>query len=100
MSGAPHGGEVGEWLRIARQDWHRINVMLADEDGAGAGFYLQQSLEKYLKGFLVAEGWHLRKIHALPNTGGSGRGQGPDSRPLPGGGNRVTTGARRGRSLQ
>lgn len=65
MSGAPHGGEVAEWLRIARQDWHRLHVMLADEDGAGAGFYLQQSLEKYVKGFLVAQGWHLRKIHAL-----------------------------------
>jgi HEPN domain-containing protein len=39
--------------------------MLRDEDGAGAGFYLQQSLEKYLKGFLLAQEWDLRKIHAL-----------------------------------
>lgn len=65
MTAAPREGEVVEWLRIARQDWHRIHVMLRDEDGAGAGFHLQQSLEKYLKGFLVARGWQLRKIHAL-----------------------------------
>lgn len=65
MSGGPQEGEVQEWLRIARQDWHRVHVMLADEDWAAAGFYLQQALEKYLKGFLVAHGWQLRKIHAL-----------------------------------
>lgn len=65
MTAAPREGEVGEWRRIARRDWHRLQVMLRDEDGAGAGFYLQQSLEKYLKGFLLAQGWELRRIHAL-----------------------------------
>lgn len=38
MTAAPREGELAEWLRIARQDWHRIHVMLRDEDGAGAGF--------------------------------------------------------------
>ncbi len=39
---------VSDWLRVARQDWHRVHVMLADEDGEGAGLFLQQALGKYL----------------------------------------------------
>lgn len=65
MSDVPQEGEVGEWLGIARRDWRRLHVMLADLDASGAGFYLQQSLQKYLKGFLIAKGWRLKKIHAL-----------------------------------
>lgn len=65
MNRGPNDREVEEWLRIARQDWHRSRVLLADGDGAGAGFYLQQSLEKYLKGFLISRGWELKKIHTL-----------------------------------
>lgn len=65
MTDGPHESEVDEWRRLARRDWHRIHVMVADQDASGAGFYLQQSLEKYLKGFLIATGWRLKKIHAL-----------------------------------
>jgi hypothetical protein len=39
--------------------------MLAEEDGEGAGLFLQQALEKYLKGFLLKHGWKLKKIHTL-----------------------------------
>jgi HEPN domain-containing protein len=39
--------------------------MLAAEDGEGAGLFLQQALEKYLKGFLLKHGWKLKKIHTL-----------------------------------
>lgn len=39
--------------------------MLADRDGEGAGFFLQQALEKYLKAYLLERGWKLRKIHTL-----------------------------------
>lgn len=28
-------------------------------------FHLQQALEKYLKGFLLAQGWPLRRVHDL-----------------------------------
>lgn len=30
-----------------------------------AAFHLQQALEKYLKGFLLSQGWPLKKIHDL-----------------------------------
>ena len=54
-----------DWRRVARQDWHRVHVMLADRDAQGAGFFLQQALEKYLKAYLLERGWKLRKIHTL-----------------------------------
>ena len=34
-------------------------------DAEAAGFFLQQSLEKYLKAFLLKHNWKLRKIHEL-----------------------------------
>ncbi|MGE0471801.1 MAG: hypothetical protein AB7L09_11030 [Nitrospira sp.] len=38
-----------DWRAVGRQDWHRIHVMLADGDAEGAGLFLQQALEKFLK---------------------------------------------------
>ena len=65
MTGSPMDGTTEEWRRIARRDWKRIRVMLTDGDGEAAGFFLQQSLEKFLKAFLASRGQPLRKIHAL-----------------------------------
>lgn len=65
MSGREDSPYATDWLRVARQDWHRIHVMLADGDGEGAGLFLQQALEKYLKAFLLQHGWKLKKIHTL-----------------------------------
>lgn len=56
---------IENWRKVARQDWHRIRVMLADGDGDGAGFFLQQALEKYLKAYLLGHGWRLKKTHTL-----------------------------------
>jgi HEPN domain-containing protein len=63
--GPPDDVNVNEWRRVARQDWHRLQVLLADGDGEGAGFFLQQAVEKFLKGFLIRNGWRLKKIHTL-----------------------------------
>lgn len=54
-----------DWIRVARKDWHRMKRSLQDNDPEAAGFFFQQSLEKYLKAFLLQHGWELRKIHAL-----------------------------------
>jgi HEPN domain-containing protein len=54
-----------EWVRIARKDWRRAERNLKDRDPEAAGFFLQQSLEKYLKAFLLNHNWKLRKIHEL-----------------------------------
>jgi len=54
-----------EWKTVAQKDWERVKRNLRDDDAEAAGFFLQQSLEKYLKAFLLKQGWKLRKIHAL-----------------------------------
>lgn len=54
-----------EWKRVARKDWGRVSRNLRDGDAEAAGFFLQQALEKYLKAFLIKNGWKLKKIHTL-----------------------------------
>ncbi len=56
---------TSEWLNIARKDWTRIHLMLENGDADAAALFLQQSIEKYLKAFLLEHGWKLRKIHEL-----------------------------------
>ena len=65
MSTPEKAKEIGEWMTVARMDWARIPRNLRDEDPNAAGFFLQQSLEKYLKAFLLTRGWDLVKIHEL-----------------------------------
>ncbi|MEW6542251.1 MAG: HEPN domain-containing protein [Nitrospirota bacterium] len=54
-----------DWLKVARRDWHRMHVLLADGDADGAGFFLQQAVEKYLNAFLLRQGWKLKRVHTL-----------------------------------
>jgi HEPN domain-containing protein len=54
-----------DWIKSGKKDWKRINVMLNENDAEAAGYFLQQSLEKYLKAFLLQRGWALKKIHTL-----------------------------------
>ena len=35
------------WKGVVRKDWHRMDVLLDDDDAEGAAFFLQQSLENY-----------------------------------------------------
>jgi len=56
---------IDDWIKIARTDWRRVRRNLEGKDVSAAGFYLQQSLEKYLKAFLLQKGWKFRKIHEL-----------------------------------
>lgn len=53
------------WFAIAERDLHRVKRALADDDPELAGYCLQQSVEKFLKGFLLSRGWKLRRIHDL-----------------------------------
>jgi len=54
-----------EWREVARKDWARVKRQLEDGDAEAAGYFLQQSIEKYLKAFLLQYGWSLKKIHAV-----------------------------------
>ncbi|MEW6102842.1 MAG: HEPN domain-containing protein [bacterium] len=53
-----------DWKRVAQKDWTRMKKHL-DDDAEAVAYFLQQSLEKYLKAFLLQHGWKLKKIHAL-----------------------------------
>ncbi len=52
-----------DWFRIAEKDLGRVARRLAEGDVDDAAFRLQQAIEKYLKGFLLAKGWRLQRIH-------------------------------------
>ena len=66
MTSPPPPAPVSQsWRRVARRDWRRLHLLLDAGDGPGAGIFLQQALEKYLKGYLLERGWSLRKTHEL-----------------------------------
>jgi hypothetical protein len=54
-----------DWLAITEKDSLRIEWSLRENDPEIAGFLLQQSVEKFLKAFLLSNSWPLRRIHTL-----------------------------------
>lgn len=54
-----------DWIRIAEKDLKRVDRLLDQHDPELAGFCLQQAVEKFLKAFLLSQGWRLRHIHDL-----------------------------------
>jgi len=54
-----------DWFCIAEKDLKRAEHLLSIDDPEGAGYHLQQSVEKYVKGFLLYRGWKLKRIHDL-----------------------------------
>ena len=55
-----------DWFTKARQDVRTVEILLREEgDAEVAGFHLQQATEKYLKGYLLSQGWELQRIHNL-----------------------------------
>jgi HEPN domain-containing protein len=61
----PDSGYPADWFRIGERDLDRARRLLADEDYPGAAFNLQQAVEKHLKGYLLARGWKLRRVHDI-----------------------------------
>ena len=62
----PRESEFPEyWLRIAEQDWRRVERNLRVGDPEDAGFRLQQATEKFFKGYLIRQGWRLVRTHDL-----------------------------------
>jgi HEPN domain-containing protein len=55
-----------DWFNKALQDVRTVEILLrAQGDAEVAGFHLQQAAEKYLKGYLLYQGWKLERIHNL-----------------------------------
>lgn len=59
----PEAGYPADWFRIGARDLDRARRLLDDDDYPGAAFNIQQSVEKYLKGWLITRGWRLRRVH-------------------------------------
>ena len=53
-----------DWPAIAERE-DRVGRSLRDDDTDAAAFFLQQTVEKSLKAFLLHHGWQLRRIHDL-----------------------------------
>jgi HEPN domain-containing protein len=58
-------GYPADWFRIGERDLDRAKRLLDDDDYPGAAFNLQQAVEKHLKGYLLARGWKLRRVHDI-----------------------------------
>jgi HEPN domain-containing protein len=54
-----------DWFSIGDKELKRAQNLLSLEDLEGAGFNIQQAIEKYLKGYILSHGWELRRIHNL-----------------------------------
>ena len=65
MSEQGNSSYPDDWLAVARRDRARANLHLREDDLEAAAFFLQQSLEKFLKAYLLGHGWELRKTHEL-----------------------------------
>ena len=58
---------ASEWIGNAERDMRRATILMNADDSEGAGYFLQQSLEKFLKAYLISKGWRLRRTHRLPD---------------------------------
>ncbi|MCM8802168.1 MAG: HEPN domain-containing protein [Candidatus Omnitrophica bacterium] len=65
MKKSKNSTNIKDWLRVTKADFVRAKKNLKENDLPVAEFFLQQSLEKYLKGFLIKHGWELKKINEL-----------------------------------
>ena len=54
-----------DWFRIGGNELKRAQNLPDLKDLGGAGFNIQQAIEKYLKGYMLSQGWELRRIHNL-----------------------------------
>ena len=57
---------VYEWFYFGDMDWQSANLLLGIQGPRPiVAFHLQQAIEKYLKGYLLEQGWRLQRIHDL-----------------------------------
>ena len=57
----------GDWLFLAKERLVAADVLRVALGATYSGIeLLQESVERYLKGYLISRGWALRKTHSLP----------------------------------
>ncbi len=56
-----------DWFKKAGSDIRTVEILIAQKgDTEIAAMHIQQAIEKYIKGYLLAKGWKLKKTHDLP----------------------------------
>lgn len=56
-----------DWFKKAEADIRTVEILIAQKgDTEIAAMHIQQAIEKYIKGYLLAKGWKLKKTHDLP----------------------------------
>ncbi len=56
-----------DWFRKADADVQTVEILLVHGGSMEvAAMHIQQTVEKYLKGYLLSTGWELDRIHDLP----------------------------------
>lgn len=66
MPAEPGAKEAANWFLYAQRDLESARLLFKAAGSTGnVAFFLQQTSEKYLKGFLISKGWKLQKIHDL-----------------------------------
>ena len=57
---------VKEWIERGKHDLDAAKILLAEEEYSDIVlFHIHQAVEKYLKGYLIYNGWGLKKIHDI-----------------------------------
>ena len=62
----PQDSEYPEdWIRNAKEDYRMGLYLLEGGFPRGAGYSLQQAVEKFFKAYLIRQGWRLQRTHDL-----------------------------------
>ena len=54
-----------EWFEKAMRDWKKFEERIEEDETEDAAFLLHQSIEGYLKGYIVSNEWELKHTHDL-----------------------------------
>ena len=58
--------DPADWFYLASDRLKAADLLWREEGLTAAGIeMLQEAVERYLKGYLIAKGWHLLKVHDL-----------------------------------
>ncbi len=62
----PQDSEYPEdWIEVAEEDLEMSTILLDSGHPRGAGYNLQQAIEKFFKVYLMRQGWRLQRTHDL-----------------------------------
>ena len=62
----PQDSEYPEdWIETAEEDLEMSTILLESGHPRGAGYNLQQAVEKFFKAYLIRQGWRLQRTHDL-----------------------------------